>query len=132
MAFDGVAYRVSIAEAHGLREQEFRDLFCAAISQLLRDSGIRALDIAFLKEGRAARDFTTSEMRQIALAHQNLRNQSAPKALHQPEALTLVRARNLLAIGAERGLNNLFCEAFDALNAWRGPGSPLPTYPAAG
>jgi hypothetical protein len=129
MAFDGVAHRVSIAEAHGLSEQEFRDLFCAAINQLLRDSGTRTLDIAFLNEGRAARDLTTSEMRQIVLAHQNLLNQPPPKPLHQPEALTLERARNLLAIGAEGGLKNLFCEAVEALNAWRGPRSPLPAEP---
>jgi hypothetical protein len=129
MAFDGATYSISIAEAHALPEQEFRDLFCAAINQLVGDGGTRALDIAFVNEGRAARDLTTSEMRQVVLAHQNLLNPVVPKRLHQPEALTLERARYMLAMGAERGLKNLFREAVDALNAWRGPWSPLPAEP---
>ena len=129
MVFDGVTYSISVAEAHALPEQEFRELFCAGINPLVGYGGTRALKIAFLAEGRAARDLTTSEMRQVVLAHQNLLNQPAPKPLHQPEALTLERARNLLAIGAQRGLKNLFCEAVDALNAWRGPWSPLPGEP---
>lgn len=129
MAFDGEMYRISIAEAHVLPEDAFRDLFIATINELVGDSGIRALDIAFLNEGRAARDLTISEMRQVALAHQKLLNPPAPKVLHQPETLTLKRARELLAIDAERGLKNLFCEAVHALNDWRGAWSPLPTVP---
>jgi len=39
------------------------------------------------------------------------------------------RARELLDIGAERGLKNLFCEAVHALNDWRGQWSPLPLVP---
>ena len=130
MAFDGEMYRVSIAEAHALPEQEFRDLFCDAIGELVYETGSRALDIAFLNEGRAARDLTTSEMRQVVLAHQNLLNPPPPRVLHRPAPLTLAMARELLAIGAERGLKILFCEAVDALNAWRGSWSPLPPEPA--
>jgi hypothetical protein len=129
MAFDGVTYSISVAEAHALPEGEFRDLFCAAINQLAGYGGTRALAIAFLAEGRAARDLTTSEMRQVVLAHQNLLNQPPSKPLQQPQALTLERARDLLAIGAERGLKNLFCEAVHALNTWRGAWSPLPSEP---
>jgi hypothetical protein len=68
-------------------------------------------------------------MRQVVLAHQNLLNPPAPKVLHQPETLTLKRARELLAIGAERGLKILFCEAVYALNDWRGAWSSLPAVP---
>jgi hypothetical protein len=39
-------------------------------------------------------------------------------------------ARELLEIGAERGLKILFCEAVDALNARRGAWLPLPAEPA--
>jgi hypothetical protein len=129
MAFDGDMYRISIAEAHALPEDTFRDLFCAAINELIGDSGTRALDIAFLNEGRSARDLATNEMRQVVLAHQTLLNPPAPRPLHQPEALTLDRAHYVLEIGAERGLRILFCEAVYALNDWRGAWSPLPAVP---
>ena len=56
-------------------------------------------------------------MRQVVLAHQNLLNPSRPKGPHQPAPATLEMARELLKIGAERGLKILFCEAVDALNA---------------
>lgn len=72
MAFDGETYRITIAEAHELPEEAFRDLFCAAIADLVSEIGTRALDIAFLKEGRAARELSINEMRQVVLAHQNL------------------------------------------------------------
>jgi hypothetical protein len=130
MAFDGEMYRISVAEAHALPEQEFRDLFCDTIGELVHEIGSRALHIAFLNEGRAARDITTSEMRQVVLAHQNLLNPSRPTAPRQPAPLTLEMARELLEIGAERGLKILFCEAVDALNTWRGQLSPLPGEPA--
>jgi hypothetical protein len=130
MAFDGDMYRISIAEAHALPEQEFRDLFCDAIGELVYETGSRALDIAFLNEGRAARELTTSEMRQVVLAHQSLLNPTPPTVPHQPAPLTIELARELLEIGAERGLKILFCEAVDALNAWRGSWSPLPPEPA--
>lgn len=130
IAFDGEIYRVTIAEAHALPEQEFRDLFCDAIGELVNEIGTSALDIAFLREGRAARDLTTGEMRQVVLAHQNLLNPPPPKVPHQPAPLTLALAHELLEIGAERGLKILFCEAVDALNAWRGQWSPLPAEPA--
>jgi hypothetical protein len=129
MAFDGVEYSISTAEAHALPEQEFRDLFVAAINELAGDSGVRALDIAFLNEGRLARDLSTSEMRQVVLAHQNLLNPPAPPRPRQPAALTLKMARELLAIGAERGLKNMFCAVVHALNNWRGTWSPLPATP---
>jgi hypothetical protein len=60
---------------------------------------------------------------------QNLLNPSAPRALRQPEAITLERARHILEIGAERGLKILFCEAVHALNDWCGAWSPLPPVP---
>ena len=129
MAFDGEMYRISVADAHALPEDLFRDLFCAAISELVGEVGTGALGIAFLNEGKSARDLTTSEMRQVVLAYQNLLNPPPPKVLYQPEALTLARAHELLEIGAERGLKSLFCEAVHALNAWRGPWSQLPAVP---
>lgn len=129
MAFDGEAYRISIAEAHALPEEKFRDLFCITINELVSDMGTRALDIAFLNEGKAARNLTTAEMRQVVLAHQSLLNPPMPKRLRQPETLTIDMARGLLDIGAEHGLKILFCEAVDALNAWRGQWSPLPVEP---
>ncbi len=46
MAFDGVAYSISVAEAHALPEQEFRDLFIDAINELVGNSGISALNIS--------------------------------------------------------------------------------------
>lgn len=130
MAFDGEMYRVTIAEAHALPEQEFRDLFCSTINELVNEMGSRALDIAFLNDGRSARDLSTAEMRQVVLAHQPLLNPAPPKVPHRPEPLTLERAHALLEIGGERGLKIFFCEAVDALNAWRGPWSPLPVEPA--
>jgi hypothetical protein len=68
-------------------------------------------------------------MRQVVLAHQNLLNPPQPQRLHQPAALTLYMARELLAIGAERSLKNMFCAAVHALNGWRGAWSPLPAVP---
>jgi hypothetical protein len=68
-------------------------------------------------------------MRQVVLAHQNLLNPPPPKALHQPEVLTLKLARELLDAGAERGLKILFCEAVHALSDWRGAWSLLPAVP---
>ena len=127
--FDGKMYRISITEAHALPEDAFRDLFVAAINELIGDCGTRALDIAFLNEGRAARDLTTTEMRQVVLAHQNLLNPPPPRVTHQPAPLSLDLARELLASGAERGLKNLFCEAVHSLNDWRGQWSPLPAVP---
>jgi hypothetical protein len=55
MAFDGVTYSISVVEAHALPEQAFRDLFIGSINALVGDTGSRALDIAFLSEGRVAR-----------------------------------------------------------------------------
>jgi hypothetical protein len=129
MAFDGVTYRISVAEAHALPEQEFRDLFVGAINELVGDFGTRALDIAFINEGRAARDLTTSEMRQVVLSHQGLLNPRPPEEPVQRLVLSLDVAHQLLDIGAERGLKNLFCEAVHALNEWRGAWSPLPAVP---
>ena len=130
MAFDGVAYRISVAEAHALPEQEFRDLFVDAINELVGDFGTRALNIAFLNEGRAARDLTTSEMRQVVLAHQALLNPPLVEVPREsPPVLTVALARELLDMGAERGLKNLFCEAVHALSDWRGAWSPLPAVP---
>ena len=129
MASDGEVYRISVADAHALPEDSFRNLFCAAISELVGEVGTGALGIAFLNEGKSARDLSTSEMRQVVLAHQSLLNPPAPKALHQPEALTLAQARGMLEIGAERGLKILFCDAVHALNEWRGPWSQLPAVP---
>ena len=129
MAFDGVTYRISVAEAHALPEQKFRDLFIGAINELVGDFGTRALDIAFLNEGRAARDLTTSEMRQVVLAHQGLLNPPQPKEPVPRLVLSIDVAHQLLDIGAERGLKNLFCEAVHALNEWRGAWSPLPSEP---
>jgi hypothetical protein len=37
MAFDGDKYRISIAETHALPEDTSRDLFCAAINELVGD-----------------------------------------------------------------------------------------------
>ena len=68
-------------------------------------------------------------MRQVVLAHQNLLNPPLPKVPHKPEVLTLALAHELLGIGAERGLKNLFCSAVHALNDWRGAWSPLPAVP---
>src|SRR6185437_7384391 len=130
MAFDGECYRITIAEAHGLPEQGFRDLFCAAVDALVSQLGTRALDMTFLYEGRAARDLTTGEMRQVVLAHQALLNPALTKVPRRPEPLTLEMARSLLETGGERSLKISFCEAVDALNAWRGPWSPLPAEPA--
>jgi hypothetical protein len=129
MAFDGVMYSISVAEAHALPEREFRDLFIDAINELVGDCGVQALNIAFLNEGRVASDLTTGEMRQVVLAHQDLLNPPPPKRPHQPEVLTLKLAHEMLDIGAERGLKNLFCEAVHALNDWRGAWSPLPAVP---
>ena len=129
MAFDGETYRISIAEAHALPEQQFRDLFVVAVNELVGGSGVAALGIAFINEGRAARDLTTSEMRQVVLAHQALLNPSPPQRPHHPAALTLEMARELLGLGAERGLKNIFCAAVHALNDWRGAWSPLPAVP---
>jgi hypothetical protein len=129
MAFDGDAYRISIAEAHALPEDTFRDLFCGAIAELAGDCGSHALDIAFLSEGRSARDLKTDEMRQVVMAHQSLLNPRPPKVPHRPAPLTIELAHELLAIGAERGLKILFCDAVHALNEWRGLGSPLPAAP---
>jgi hypothetical protein len=128
MAFNGESYRITLAEAHALPETEFRDLFCGAIDALVHEVGTQALAIAFLNEGRSARDLGTAEMRQVVLAHQKLLNPPRPK-LHQPEPLTLEIARRLLGIGAERGLKILFCDAVHALNEWRGKWSPLPAEP---
>ena len=129
MTFDGEMYRISVADAHALPEDSFRNLFCAAISELVGEVGTGALGISFLNDGKSARDLSTNEMRQVVLAHQSLLNPPAPKALHQPEALTLEQARRMLEIGAERGLKILFCDAVHALNEWRGPWSQLPAVP---
>ena len=129
MTSDGEMYRISVADAHALPEDSFRNLFCTAINDLVGEVGTGALGIAFLNEGKSARDLSTSEMRQIVLAHQSLLNPTAPKVLHQREALTLEQARGMLDIGAERGLKILFCDAVHALNEWRGPWSQLPAVP---
>jgi hypothetical protein len=112
MAFDGEIYRISVADAHALPEDSFRDLFCAAINELVGEVGTGALGIAFLNEGKFARDLSTSEMRQVVLAHQNLLNPPPPKALYQPEALTLAQAHELLELGAERSLKILSAKLF--------------------
>lgn len=39
MAFDGEMYRISVAGAHALSEDTFRNLFIAAINELVGDSG---------------------------------------------------------------------------------------------
>ena len=129
MAFDGTGYRISVGDAHALPEQVFRDLFIDAINELVGDFGTRSLNIAFLSEGRAARDLTTSEMRQVVLAHQDLLNPPPPIEPVQRLVLTIETARRILDVGAERQLKNIFCETVHALNDWRGAWSPLPAVP---
>jgi hypothetical protein len=68
-------------------------------------------------------------MRQVVLAHQSLLNPPAAQRLHQPEVLTIETARELLGMGAERGLKSMFRAAVYALNHWRGRWSPLPSMP---
>jgi hypothetical protein len=129
MAFDGEMYRISIAEAHALPEQQFRDLFIEAIDELVGDSGIRALGIRFLNEGRSPRDLSTTEMRQVVLAHQNLLNPLPTKEPVHRLVLTIETAREILNVGAEYVLKKVFCETVHALNDWRGARSPLPAVP---